>query len=1534
MSTDRILTATSQLSLEPTSLIYLPVLDYGHTRQFISNSLQKPTDNNLQRNIKQAFANHASLTALGHMIESFNKLLINYSGFPGLTTTQRVELAELLKKRKAYKALEDAHELDFEGCKALVRVSKKILPLNQMLFWSQANHTGLLKEDLWKDMTALIKEEEKKTILEGLQKEWLHYETFYAFTSEDLLEFYNKNILILENELSREIKSWHRYAEEIKQYLAFIHLQLLKIKTLVFYSMLYRLKCAEFTKDIACDDLILFTRNRIEQHCKIKLRGHGKNPEPRRSLTLNALLNFNTILENYSKEKHAEPLLVSAFNQLTIRNFSQSHHQSPVYLFFINTFPDLLKSAPNATLLTDTLLHTNAMQENGFILNRLKELLNCLTPEFIHDPAIIQAEENWQTLITDIKSIMENTVQQEFDSLLSDAFNLPGLDFVKISTCISHAKSLKTYCQIYSKNNQFTSTSDIIISIARYLKDLIAKNETITSTQCNNISKIMQLMYPELNPKQVEVLKQFLSKMPEICANSRSLNEPVLIHLLMGFLENALLDNVKSSEQLIDSFKLALTRHRYIANFYNEPWNNIESMEHPVQLLESYLENIILKLIKPCPYLTLDSLDMNYANRLLAQAEEFLATNATVKAAHQPTLQNLKTQAENMLFSKFNNRFLFAQHLHQENSHQINLDKLKNLLAANNRVFLNPNNNKHFLQLIIQTCKESLKTYFIFCITNQAEPDCTYIKAISQLLNRQLFSELCTDAELIKLMQTYVQTYDGSNTVLSRVLPQLMSPENISPNEKLLFNYAKKRLDYIKTSQEIHKDDYDFFSHFNQVNDINNLIKTARSHLYLILQSANDKDAKWQPDQAKIIELLGNTDTLHRYRLKRLLELVMTNGTEDQYDEFALTLNANRNINNRIININATLANGEKIETYIDDLIANKKWTYTLEQVMGHAATSTQLQKWHNNLLLLQLQKGIGFSHHWIGKILTKRNEELLKTNDPSTVNAAQQFLLNFFGETNLKSVCKILDKTLQHLWQASKDIEKTAITMEERNELIHTMNCIRPLLALHKTFSSNEQTKLTFLSLDKMEKKIKLYYQLSSEIGLHTQILRNSASNVVLNNVTTGLIETIKNIEHMDIIAHENVLAYLTFIDREIFLRLDKLLSDNQSQFEFNTLSTVANFIHRVISENTINFLHQVAKPELAQNMYWYKLINHFDNSDIIDEIESDIARIKNDPSRATQFVFSDNFDQTLALAKRLAHSKKAVYRLLNQNVLTEANISFTPTAALKFSTCLKPNNASDKKILKLWTICTSKLQATYLNQSAQVPYIDFLIDNLRDISNEILDRSLQDESLLEKFCKKVKTELSPIVTVIYNLFSKTASAYVHQSFWKDIPVYAKLIDPLNQIKYKTNTTFAMNEFNSYIKTKLPSSDIKSFNQFSNDATFAQESNTTAINLFKPKTSPLFWKNKLSNIELIYLMQLKKKLTAIYNEQDNINSFASFAKDLEKKADKNSDISGEFLKLLSKLRLQLATQPEVPLENPNQTHQWHPILQRTVTLE
>src|SRR3990167_11560189 len=102
-----------------------------------------------------------------------------------------------------------------------------------------------------------------------------------------------------------------------------------------------------------------------------------------------------------------------------------------------------------------------------------------------------------------------------------------------------------------------------------------------------------------------------------------------------------------------------------------------------------------------------------------------------------------------------------------QGSLKIDLDRLKKLLNNCNIVFQDKKTMSVLIGTIMQTCAELLKSYCIHAITNKVEPDCQYIKEIQEILNRNLFSELCHDSEMLNIMQTYVQSYDGSTTALS-----------------------------------------------------------------------------------------------------------------------------------------------------------------------------------------------------------------------------------------------------------------------------------------------------------------------------------------------------------------------------------------------------------------------------------------------------------------------------------------------------------------------------------------------------------------------------------------------------------------------------------------------------------------------------------------------------------------------------------------------------------------------------------------------
>jgi|SRR5579885_2876972 hypothetical protein len=1468
----------------PRFLIHEPVisaLDAEHVITFAEERQRKPLSESEKTEIKNEFAANKALIELADLHNRFIDIKNNFNLLMGLNDRQSEEIQRLISNVREFKALRRKGDITIQDLKNIVADEHELIPLNQTIEWWTVNSGTLKKLEFWEDIAEMIKNDctrnqdsdsdlkNKLHNLSDIKNEWISQQIFCGCSSSRLLDFYTSFICKMEGWLVESLTvNDYRHKKRpaaITDYIKHILYEVRELKKVALLSMHSRLVCAEYYQDIKADDLLTYTCDQLFEKCNINLLHNGVRPKPRRSLTPQLITEYVKTISDYCKDNPAEKNLLQNLDRLRMQTLPDTWRQTaedgnslkkllqyPVIVFAGHAIPSLIMEAYKESNLASILLNSDWLNDKGFVLNKLKSLWkrarleqqkipgkatdplhNALTKIFAEQDKI------YKSLLDQLSLKITIEIQNQINLLNDSIFSNKNIDHEIILTTLKQIKNAGCYARKFMDLN-YCSYTDIILALANKIKIRVATNQDITPYHINNIISVIKLICPEKRNEEFAPLKAALAKLPESAQKINENNESGFLHLLVNIIESSML----SRERL----QTALYRHHHIAAIYGETWD--DEFDNPGKIaddqkymltISGYIKNVLLRIIEISPYIDFTNFDKNEMCALLDDLENDMAGKTSSSSLDKQLIPEIRTRLQRAIRFKLNDLFLLKSYLYSSNSQLINIEKLKSLLNRIENFFTDIESKKTLLELISTAVQSLVKNYCLNVIESNSRFDISYINELNAVAGEDILQGIHDDRDLKKTLVTYISTYDGTQNNLSWLLTHLLPAAETEKTGDLLLNYAKKRLDFIKFSRSASPDDYHFFAAYSGIPAIAELIDDTRGALRnFLLSSMNNAVSPWSLDTAILAELFCDDAAIFQYRLKRVIELAnradprLDNLTmKAQFREFLSTINPHKSIHGRIIDPAIKAAGDQTLLHYLDNVIATQPWTILLEMIVAKCGTDNQLQRLHLMHTMHCIDQHIDLGKEWIGMQILAGSTEPAEENSPNDDDAIKHFFNHFYGDEGCKKLIVRLESALQELFRINNDLNAKEISNEEYKRLISLIASIKPLKTFFRIYGTSKPAKSTFASLDEIEKKIHLHFNLHTVLKRQTSLLKISSDNPELHNLILSIIEAITHIESRQMLTNQNINQYLSFMDKEILSRIDAMLLQ-PTNLDYKTLSTLSNLMLYLASDNVKLLLISMNKQQILQNPYWLVLINHLEERGKISHLES----LQKDPHYDA--LREADFQHILMFANHLTSIKRQAHRLIQQSILSEAGIHEHKTDQMTTLEFLCNPKIRDRQLLKLWLCCAEKLNTNNLHPQSKTQFILFLIRFLTYISEAILSRARDDKSLLNDYIDLFSHiyDARAAIARLYNNDDQVSSPTRYPSIWTKMNECDNISQPLSAIINKSLSLQLLQKIETYALKKISRNKLNAFRAYCNDPHFGNSEQTVAPDLHSIKNS------------------------------------------------------------------------------------------------
>lgn len=1434
-------------------------LDVENLIQFAIRTQKEPLNENQKEQLSSLFKDDKSLNELALMLNDFIQIKNNYAARAGLSNSQFDRLKDLVEERQYLRELRETDKYNIAINQSIIANAKKSLPLEHILEWWTSAVDKLNSAEMWESFHKAAASE-----INNLKNEWETYSDYAGYSSANLLEFYREYIVVTEERLVCELKSRHKLPVIICRYLENIISRLQKLKKQVIYSMLYRLRCAEYYNDMACDDLLAYTCDRIEQNTQIKLNKKGKIPRRRRSLTLQILPEFIQCIDKFCRDNPHEKTMRALFMQLRVQNrplelnSSEETPSHPALNYFAGTYPPLLEQTPEYTQLTKQILCSGAMKDKSFILNILKNNLkyafsacgdmnvkNHRLADFLNEQ-----QRKYTHILKEINAKITIDIETTMDLILDNLFNGTLIDGALADEAAGKIEKSRLFNKKYLNEDCF-HPGDIILALAERIKEMMAQQRELTPRHCGDIFNLLMKLHPEIIGDRGKKLRGALDNLPKELGALHHAKQSEVLHFIIHYIEAPTLSE--------DSLAAALSRHRAIAGIYQEKW--IASIDYPdhsfppgekLNIIALYIKNVLLNIIRISPSIDLDNFDNNGLCLLLANIEK----RHSISTHH---LYFIKNDLERNILEKLNDSFLLKKYLFQENKDRVDLNKLLLLLDRIDHFFTGKENKAILVQSITQACYSIIKSYCIHVIEKDTVPDSAYIKELLSILGITALEKLRRDNEMREVLKQYINTYHGHSNHLSVFLIHLFPF-----NEPYIYRYAEERLNYIKSSRAAAEDDYAFFFYFCSDTKIAALFNGYKVFMQKMIQGLlNATSSPWERNLASLVELFCDKDAIITYRQKRILELldlakknIGDNDGGKLFSEFLSTINQSRFIHKHSKTHAILPKTPLTLRNKIKDLIMNSPWSLLLENIVIACGSRQQRRQLHYQLLHHHLILSLPFTGKWLDKQINDQNDASRK-----------DFFLDFFGEKNIKNICEILDILAQKLIRANDRICPQTPSPTDHKQLTQLIECIRPLALFYQLHGNKKSTSELFLNLAEIEKNITLHFKLSSMISQNTSLSKIEGCNLKLHNLMFSIMQSIHTFSDGYKTEEQNINDDLSCLNNVILSDMERFILDNKTRLNFPTLSAITNLLFQLASNDLKKLLLTANKPQFEQNPYWLCLINHLNDGHAINEIEYSFKTLHDQ-----QIDYA--FYQVFSFAKRLSHIKGLSHQLLKKNLLAEAGIVLPENESVNISTLMKTKTIKNASLIKLWSTCVQKLQKDHLPMETQSRYLHFIIRFLTRISDEILSQAKDNPTLLNRFI-----DLFRLVPDVQLDIQSSLSAYARHSrklnigsLWCEISESDKLLGLLLTILNKAFALQLMQKIEKYFLKKISESKLAHFKSICNDPRFGAIAGNVLLDLEEIEIT-FNTKRKVDALKMACLMKIYARLSRLQQKGGETSS-------------------------------------------------------------
>lgn len=1300
---------------------------------------------------------------IARLHNKFIEIKDNYNLLTGLSPQQIETLQQLVKKTRVFKELRKTKEVGTQDYKDFLQNERQLLPLTQIVEYWTSNCEALKKLEVWENIGVMIANDSKENqetestlknklhYLTDIKNDWIKQQFFAGYSAQQLLVFYNDYLCKIENWIVDFLKAKENTnsakPEIIRQYLQYLLNQLRVLKLHAINSMLARLSCSEYYCDIRHDDLLKYLSDQIKLHCGVNILKSNRNLLPRRSSSTEQLEAFFKIITTYIKQNPDEKSIAQQFQQLKMTkcpsDWNASLSISPIIMYVENLFPLVLEAYHLTPNLSQLILDTDALLNKNFVLNKLRRLLKYATLErsklngkkldasdITQDKILTQLIKKINNLLTDAGNKVNIEIQKQIHGLFDEVFSETEISSTSLGNVINKINNAVLFNKKYLQIN-YNHHCDLILLLSQRIKNILAKNQFILPNEIKNILKLSTALLPEIKVAELDNLKKILVKLPDTAQKLNEENEGELQHLLLQFLE---------SQQLSQSgLRIAVERHKHVAIVYGEKWDDMFKTQHDmapeqeyIYLICSYIKNVLLKVIQISPYIDFNNFDNNEMCVTLFNMETDYKNTSKKPLIRQEQLEGIRKEFQQRIFFKLNDLFQIKSYLHCQSPLMIDIDKLKFLLKRINQFFTYQGYKTAILHSIMNAVRVLLKNYCLTILQQDVLLNKNYLYSLNDLFKENLLLKIAQDAEIVKTLKTYIDTYNGSKNTIATFLIELLPKQHIE-TENLIKPYAKKRLDYLKASRDVTPEDYLFFNNFTQIAAVNSLFADAKNHFRPLLSQQYKQS--WDKNVAYLNELFADEPELFQYRLKRVLELLALGNGTNQADsaalltEFELTIHPFRLIKDQIIDPTILIDDKTSFTKWLDQCIAQQPWSYLLEALTNRCGTASQNQLLHFKLTLSYLNQNQSCPDTWLAKHLKNQSENFQHLDAlDNNQEFETQFFRTFFGDQHIKMLCDVIQRYLTILKQADKDLYSKQINKEDYKSLTQIITTIKPFVRLYLLHGTDEDAKASLKNLSHLENKLALHYRLNTVLKRQTSLLNISKENTELHNLILAIIDTVRKIESKQILSEHDINHYLLFFDKEVLTKLEILLTKNPQEIIFKVLYLLTNLMTYFASDNMKLLLLEANKKQVTSNPHWLTLINHFDERKFV----SDLASPVNDAKFADP---KNDFKNILQFAQHLNQVKKQTHQLIKYNILKEANIEVSIQDKINLSAIFRALKLKNQQYIKLWITCAEKLQQGHVDSQLKLSYINFIIKFLNKVAGEILIKARDDHELLNEF-------------------------------------------------------------------------------------------------------------------------------------------------------------------------------------------------------
>lgn len=1442
--------ASSPTQLKNTQINRLTLDD---VRQYALDS-QQPLSSREEAELVKLFAECAPLQDGATLLDKFIDIQTHFQPLKGLSNKKIEKLRKLVAARKKYKEMIKTEAFDHNTYQAFLQNEKLILPLDQIVQWWIMNSDALKKEQVWQNIANVTIEENKhknenETVtkhrietLNALKAEWESHQAFAGFSSENLFEFYDTYVLEMERRLNELLKMKRKFPSVLSQFIVHLLKQLGEIKTEIVHSMLYRLQCAEFYLDSRHDDLLVHILDRIDINCNIHIQLKGKKPEPRRSLKPELLATFIQVIQQHCQQNPSQTHLLEKLKKLKMytkpsswekRNIPSHLAENPIILFAVNTFPELILEAKNTPGLAESILTMDVKSKKTFVLNRLRMHLSNAIREYESklNSSIITGKDVVATDLRDCEQVLGNltdeiemdlcaNVNKKIEALIEHTRTSSQLDYDAMLAAVDHAKRLGDFSKLYL-GKRYQAASDVIVAVAMNIRHLITHNKRLTPEQCERFVSLITTFYPNMDSDQIAELRFQLQSLPKITYSLHNGSAAQLLHFLINRLEKPFISK--------RALATPLARHQHIANQQNEKWfeqpplaESATRKEKHFARLSTYVANVTLPLLEAYPTINLENFDSTTVCVLCEDLKRAASDPKTELSASQVNyLRELRAIFEEAIFKKINDFFAIKDYICTDESKPVDLAKLRELLLKVQKFFGSAENKESMHDNIHRACLSLIKIYFLNLIEKDGTPDMVYVQKINEILGVNLLEELCRDEEIRLVLKTYIRTFDGTKSNLSRLLTALSPLNNLCDCEKYIVGYAKKRLDYLKSSRDLTQEDNYFFLYYRSLPEIDTVFQDCKTKFASEISEMLER-SRWSKTHAKIIELFGEPEQIKQYRLKRLLHLLKKEQTEKLDEEtseqlmkdFIATVNQASDRSKPLLDSTTLISEKVSLHDYLDECINHREWTPLLEGVITHFGSPAQLQSLHAKAFMACLDEHRNITDSKLGALLTTalpRSSEIKTMGNSLSQEVVRISLQQLLGDQHLSGICAKLEVMVASIIEINNHLSQQDMLRSEYKRLMKIIGCIKPFTGIYQTYGKNQKTKDTCGQIDEIERKLRLHYELNTVFTQHSYLVDIAKNNATLHNLMMDLVKSIQAIEDKSLLSDKTIDHYLTLCENQILIKIEEALASDAYEPDFATLAVLSNLFFHLTSDKLKMLLVHSHKNQIAADPYWLTLINHIDES-------RTVATLKH-----TDTTHDQSFLQVLRFAQRITRIKHQVNQQIKRSLLLEADIPVANTDKINLSELLQGSFVTDQQLLKLWSSCLAKLNKDTLHEKTTPGYIDFICKILTVVTSEIVKRGSTNPALLTKFEERT-IELANLKDRLQSLFAKDDKSTKRYSYlWTTESKTDRALRPLLALQEQGKVLQLIQYAEKYALHCLSKSKFDVFREACNDSQFGK---------------------------------------------------------------------------------------------------------------